>query len=164
MNNSHLDKESSNSEKTKKRFSKLTSFIILGAVIAALIGIGTLVFSESSNTVSAQTKNEPASPQGKKYIATRNIIVDRETGRARKPNAEELDQLVKTLETMTKRSDENLPSVSLTNGGVGLDLDSGFGGTILARPSADGTMETRCVFTIEEATEFLGLVVDNSQE
>ena len=65
---------------------------------------------------------------------------------------------------MTKRSDENLPSVSLTNGGVGLDLDGGFGGTILARPTADGTMETRCVFTIEEATEFLGLVIDNSQE
>lgn len=160
MNTTKFDKKMSKEMKNKKRFSKTTSFIILGTLIAVLIGIGTFAFSETSTTeVSAQS---PLDRKGdKKYVATRNIIIDRETGRARKPNAEELAELVKTLETLTKRSDENLPSVSLSNGGVGLDLDGGFGGTILARPTADGTMETRCVFTIEEATEFLGLVEEN---
>jgi hypothetical protein len=29
---------------------------------------------------------------------------------------------------------------------------------MLARPRADGSIETRCVFTFEEGAEFLGLV------
>lgn len=162
MNNSRFDKESSNTKKNKKRFSKLTSFIILGAVIAALIGIGTLAFSESSTTVVASPQPQPTPRGNKKYIATKNIVADRETGRMRKPNDKELSELVDNLRTMTKRPTENLESVSVAGGGVALDLDGGFGGTMLARPKADGTFETRCVFTFEEAAEFLGLVEDNS--
>jgi len=33
---------------------------------------------------------------------------------------------------------------------------------MLARPNADGTWETKCVFTLEEGAEFLGLVEDDS--
>lgn len=162
MNNSHFDKELSKPEKNKKRFSKLTSLIIFGAVAVALIGFGTLIFSDSSNTVSAQTKNEPASPQNKKYVATRNIVVDKETGRTRKPNEQELKELVETLTALTNRSDENLNSFAVSGGGDAIDVGSGYGGTMLARPNAEGIMETRCVFTFEEAAEFLGLVEDNS--
>ena len=43
-----------------------------------------------------------------------------------------------------------------------VDLDGGFGGILLARPNDDGTWETRCVFTLEEGAEFLGLVVDDA--
>ena len=35
---------------------------------------------------------------------------------------------------------------------------------VLARPKADGTFETRCVFTLEEGAAFLGLVEDNSAQ
>ncbi len=162
MNNSRFDKESSNTGKNKKRFSKLTSFIIMGAVIAALIGIGTLIFSESPTNVVVSAQSQQTRKGDKRYIPTKNIVVDRETGRMRKPNDKELNELVDNLRTMTKR-DENLESVSLPNGGVALDLDGGFGGTMLARPNADGTFETKCVFTFEEAAEFLGLEEDNSQ-
>jgi hypothetical protein len=31
---------------------------------------------------------------------------------------------------------------------------------MLARPRADGSFDTRCVFTFEEGAEFLGLVAD----
>jgi hypothetical protein len=162
MNNSRLDKESSNTEKNNKRFSKLTSFIILGTVIAALIGVGTLVFSESSTTVVASQQPQPTPRGDKKYIATKNIVADPETGRLRKPNDKELKDLVETLKTLTKRSEENLESVSLPNGGFALDADGGFAGTVLSKPNADGTFETRCVFTFEEAAAFLGLEEDNS--
>lgn len=164
MNNSHFDKELSKPEKNKNRFSKLTSLVIIGTVVVALIGLATMIFSESSNTVSAQTKNEPTSPQNKKYVATRNIVVDKETGRTRKPNEQELKELVETLTVLTKRSDENLDNFAVSGGGDAVDVGSGFGGTMLARPNAEGIMETKCVFTFEEAAEFLGLVEDNSSK
>lgn len=162
MKNSRMDKKSKTVKKSG--FLRLKTFVILGAVFTALIGIGILAFSDSSisNLVSAQS---PLDRKGdKKYIATKNTIVDRETGRLRKPNEQEIEELVKSLKDLTKRSDENLPSAVLPNGSVSLDLQGGYAGTILARPNPDGTFETRCVFTMEEATEFLGLVVDNSQE
>ncbi len=109
--------------------------------------------------------NPQPTPQGKKkYIATKNIVVDRETGRLRKPDDAELSDLVDTLETLTKRPEENLEGVSLPNGGEAVDLDGGFAGTMLSKPNADGTFETRCVFTFEEAAAFLGLEEDNSTE
>ena len=43
---------------------------------------------------------------------------------------------------------------------MGLDLAGGFAGVLLARPTGDGKWETRCVFTVEEGAEFLGLVED----
>jgi hypothetical protein len=39
-----------------------------------------------------------------------------------------------------------------------VDLGGGFGGVMLARPAADGSWETLCVFTFEEGAAFLGLV------
>jgi hypothetical protein len=43
-----------------------------------------------------------------------------------------------------------------------MDLDGGFNGVVLARPNGDGTWETKCVFTLEEGAEFLGIVEDDS--
>lgn len=161
MNNSRFDKESSNTGKNEKHFSKLTSLVIFGAVFVSLLGLGILIFSKSSNTVTAQTKR---SPGDKTYRATRNIVIDKETGQARKPNDQELKELIETLTVLTKRSDENLTSVEGVNGGISMDLDGGYAGTMLARPNPDGTMETRCVFTFQEAIDFLGLVEDGSSK
>jgi cytoskeletal protein RodZ len=159
MKKKRFGKESLNPEKSKKGFSNLTSLVVLGVVIVALAGLGILVFSKSSNTVTAQTKNE--SPEKKKYIATKNIVVDKDTGQVRKPTDSELKELVDSLAVLTKRSDENLTSSAVANGGVSMDLDGGYAGTMLARPNPDGTMETRCVFTFQEAADFLGLVEDD---
>jgi uncharacterized protein HemX len=159
MNKKRFDKEPSNPEKNRKGFSNLTSMVVLGVIVAALAGLGILFFSNSSNTVTAQTKNE--SPEKKNYVATKNIVVDKNTGQVRKPTEQELKELVDTLAVLTKRSDENLTSVAGANGGISIDLDGGYAGTIVARPNPDGTMETRCVFTFQEAADFLGLVEDN---
>ena len=158
MKNSSFDEKSSKPAKNKKRFSKQTSFLIAATVIVALIGIGFVIFSKSPRRVAAQSNQQT----DKKYKGTKNIIVDRNSGAVRKPTTEEVEDLVKTLQAATKRSDENLQSSPVAGSGVALDLDGGYSGTVLARPNADGTMETRCVFSFEEAAEFLGLVEDNS--
>jgi len=41
-----------------------------------------------------------------------------------------------------------------------MGLEGRFGGVVLGRAHADGTTEVRCVFTMEEAAEFLGLEED----
>ena len=100
---------------------------------------------------------------GKKYIATRDITVDKQTGQLRKPTAEETEALVAQLTAMTNQSTEGLEQTSATNG-VFVDLQERFQSTILARPNPDGTSELRCVATFEEAAEFLGLVEAAGQQ
>jgi hypothetical protein len=53
-----------------------------------------------------------------------------------------------------------MTSTARNTGGVTAKLDKAFGGVVLARPKADGSIETRCVFTFEEGAEFLGLVAN----
>jgi hypothetical protein len=161
MNNSRFDKQPSNTMKNKKRFSKSTSFIILGALIAALIGIASLAFTESPTNVVSLAQSQETRKGDKKYIATRNIVVDRETGRTRKPNDKEIKELVDNLREMTKRPTDDLRSAEVAGGGIALDVEGGFAGVMLARPKADGTFETKCVFTFEEGADFLGLVEEN---
>jgi len=100
---------------------------------------------------------------GKKYVATRDITVDKQTGQLRKPTAEETETLVAQLTAMTNQSAEGLQQTSGTNG-VFVDLQDRFQSTVLARPNPDGTSELRCVTTFEEAAEFLGLVETAGQQ
>lgn len=101
---------------------------------------------------------------GKSYKATRDITIDKQSGKLRKPNEEEIAELVRTLEELTQRPDAGLESEALPAGGHAVSLDGGFQGVILARPNADGSYETKCVFTFEEGAEFLGLVADDVQQ
>ena len=100
---------------------------------------------------------------GKKYVATRDITVDKQTGQLRRPTAEETEALVAQLTAMTNQSAEGLQQTSGTNG-VFVDLQDRFQSTVLARPNPDGTSEMRCVTTFEEAAEFLGLVEAAGQQ
>ncbi len=96
-----------------------------------------------------------------KFKATRDIAVDSATGRFRKPNAAEIEKLVADLRAMTKRPVATaMASTARDTGGITAKLDGEFGGVVLARPRADGSIETRCVFTFEEGASFLGLVAD----
>jgi hypothetical protein len=108
---------------------------------------------------SAQQNRRP-----KKYVATRPITVDAQTGALRVPTAEETQQLVDRLATLTDRSMNGLQVVTLPNGVATLNLQDRFESVILARPNADGTSEVRCVTSFEEAADFLGLVEDPSQQ
>jgi hypothetical protein len=100
----------------------------------------------------------------KRYKATRPLVVDRQTGELRIPTRQEIDDALESLATLSKHPSEGLQQTSVANGGVAVDLDGGFGGVMLARPNADGTWETKCVFTFDEGVEFLGFVEDKSQQ
>jgi len=125
------------------------------SIAACALAIATMV----SPSASAQ----PRQGNGKKYVATRDITVDKQTGQLRRPTAEETEALVAQLAAMTNQSTEGLHEISGVNGAF-VDLQDRFQSVVLARPNADGTSELRCVTTFEEAAEFLGLVEDARQQ
>jgi hypothetical protein len=129
---------------------------LLGASAAVVIAI----VAVAGSTRVAAADSGPEQAKAKHYKGTRAFVVDKETGAVRLPNQAEVDEIVANLSAMGQRPAENLQQTSQSNGAVGVDLDGGFGGVLLARPNADGTWETKCVFTLEEGAEFLGLVED----
>jgi hypothetical protein len=78
------------------------------------------------------------------------------------PTQQEVDEVVANLSALGQRPSEALQQSPQASGAVSIDLDGGFGGILLARPNDDGTWETKCVFTLEEGAEFLGMVVDDA--
>lgn len=125
--------------------------VVVFAVIAAVAAIMFMMSTKSTN----------ASP--KKYKATREIVVDQQTGQRRLPTETEIDEVVANLSQLANRP-EDLPSSQGTGGTVTVDLNGGYNGVLLARPGSDGGYETRCVFSFDEGAEFLGLVEDTSAE
>jgi hypothetical protein len=102
--------------------------------------------------------------RAKKYVATREITVDRQSGQLRLPTAEETQELVDRLVAMTDRSTDGLEATTLANGTTRVDLQGRFASVMLARPNPDGTSEVRCVNSFAEAADFLGLVEEPSQQ
>lgn len=134
------------------------SAIVIGSIVA-----GTRVFSESPRALVTTPDVQPTPQKNKKYIATREITVDKQTGQVRKPNDQELAELVSSLTQMLGRPMDNLPVTQLKNGGEMVELDGAFAPVAIGRPRADGSMEVRCVTSMEEAADFLGLVEDDTQ-
>ena len=124
--------------------------LILFAVIAV---VSAVVFMTGTNSTNASPK---------KYKATREIVVDKETGQRRLPTEAEIDEVVANLSQLANRP-EDLPSSQGAGGAVAVDLNGGYNGVLLGRPNSDGSYETRCVFSFEEGAEFLGLVEDTAE-
>jgi hypothetical protein len=131
----------------RKRRHNWTMAVAFAAAVAAV-----------TVTAAPSLEQQEAQPRQKKYRATRPIAIDQQTGAVRMPTDAEVEELVTTLSTLTKRTAEGLAEAGGAAGAIVVDLDGGFAGVMLARANADGTFETRCVFTFEEGAEFLGLV------
>ena len=137
--------------------SRLTSIRIL-ALLAMLIlpvGLGMGVFSQSEQS----TK-----PHGKKYVAAKEIIFDKASGKLRKPTTAETEVMVDRVSALTNRSSDGLTVNTHPNGMKSMNAEGRFGGVVLGRANPDGTTEVRCVFTMEEAAEFLGLEEVSTQD
>lgn len=146
----------------RSRLSKAFPGTIIAILVVAVAVLSFAVLSSitsSSNNAQAST----IAPNQKRFKGTRPIVVDQQTGQQRLPNQEEVDEVVASLSVLTNRP-ENLSQTPTTSGAITVDLEGGFGGVMLGRPNADGTWETKCVFTFAEGAEFLGLVEDNSTE
>ena len=127
------------------------------AIALMVMGVGTLVYTQAGQTTPPVRNYNAAPKAGKKYVATQEIIFDRATGTLRLPTADETQALVDQISALTNRSTENLATTASANGGQMMSLEGRFGGVVLGRARADGTTEIRCVTTMEEAVEFLGL-------
>ncbi len=119
----------------------ITLFVLAVAVVAAI----------------ALPRNSSQAAKQKKFKATKEIVLDQATGTLRRPTSEETDLMVEQISSLTNRSTEGLTVQPAANGGEMMDLEGRFGGVVLGRATADGGTEVRCVFTMEEATAFLGL-------
>ena len=143
---------------SKRRFSGKSRLAILATAVAALALA--IVSLTAGTAVSAQA----AQGKAKKFKATRAFVVDKQSGEVRLPTQEEVDQVVQELTTFGQKPAESVAPTTQANGTIVIDFGTGSGGVVLARPNADGTFETRCVFTLEEGAAFLGLVEDNSAQ
>ena len=137
--------------RTKKMTKSRIGLILLMVLLA--LTVGTMAMTRTSTQA-----------QKKKFVATREIVRDKVTGQLRKPTAEETEAMVDQLKTLTNRSSEGLTSTQHPNGMVSMSLEGRFGGVVLGRDTADGGTEVRCVFTMEEAADFLGLEETTSPE
>lgn len=145
--------------KVKRRSAKRMRIGIILPLVLLVLVVGTIAFSRSTSQA-----NNSAQSSKKKYIATREIIFDEATRSVRKPTAEETEALVDQVSKLTNRTSEDLTVTSQPDGSEKVDLEGRFGGVMLGRANADGTHELRCVMTMEEAAEFLGLEEVTAQE
>ena len=133
-------------KKVKKSRLTRTRLFALLAVIAVTAGIGTVVFSQSG----------PGNGK-KNYVATREIIFDQASQKLRKPTADETQAIVDRVSALTNQSSEGLTVNQGPNGMKWMNAEDRFSGVVLGRAKADGTTEIRCVMSMAEAAEFLGL-------
>lgn len=131
-------------KRTRGKRARVGIFVALVVLAAAVFGAIALPRNSSQ---ASQTK----------YRATKEIIRDDATGQLRKPTPEETDAIVAQISSLTKRPIANLPTKRSANGTEMMDLQGGSNGVVLGRATADGGTEVRCVFTLEEAIDFLGL-------
>jgi hypothetical protein len=127
-----------------------------------MVSVLSVVLLCSWASFAAAQQNQPQ--QKKKYTATRAIVVDSQSGAVRMPSAQETQELVDRLVSLTNRSTEGLQVTTLPNGTRAVNLENRFQSVMLARPNPDGSSEIRCVTTFAEAADFLGLVEDKSQQ
>jgi hypothetical protein len=153
-------KASTNSthQKSKKRNVKRKRVgLVFVAVLIAIVGV-TLAFSKSTSQARS------GQGQQKRYVATREVIVDQTTGQRRKPTDEEIEALVVQVSALTNRSSEGLTVTKRPDGTQMMDLQDRFNNVALARANEDGTTSVRCVTSMEEAAEFLGLQEVTTQD
>jgi hypothetical protein len=146
-------------KKQKKGRLSAVLVIALVAMAALIVGLGTIVFSQSSQSKSPRAKTATAAPSktDKTYVATKEIIFDQASGKLRKPTDAETQQLVAQISSLTNRTTDGLSAKTLPNGTKQISLEGRFGGVVLGRAREDGSTEIRCVTTMDEAVAFLGL-------
>jgi maltodextrin utilization protein YvdJ len=125
-------------------------------VAAALVASGTAVPS-SSWTLSAQTSGsqKPVREDLVKKLTGKKIRVDKQTGQTRAITQAEARETVQQLTALLERPAAAPQVAYRSNGTQVATVDGYFNRAVVARPRANGTFETRCVSTLDEAAAFL---------
>jgi hypothetical protein len=111
----------------------------------------------SALAIVGHTQSSGSNGKSKKYTATKEIIFDQATKTLRKPTVAETDAMIAQISAVTNRTTDGLTARTLSNGTKQINLQGRYGAVLLGRANADGTTETRCVTSMAEAAEFLGL-------
>lgn len=149
-------KDSQRPQLDRRKNRRLVRIVAIFAAVLALAGITTVVLSQDKNNSRKKTPRQ-APGTTKTYVAAKEIIFDQATNSLRKPTTEETAAMVAQISSLTNRSTEGLTARTLPNGTKQVTLEGRFGGVVLGRARADGTTEVRCVMTLDEAIDFLGL-------
>lgn len=144
-----------NTQKTRSRAWILIT-ILASAVILAVV-VGSLVSSPTAEAQQESSRQPQAADDTTVEFANQKITIDAQTGRLRKPTVEEARAIVEAVTHLTDRSSEGLRVKKGPNGSRLVDLQGRFQSVVLAKPNPDGTNEVRCVTSLEEASDFLGL-------
>ena len=138
------------------------ALVVLGVVgVCSLPALAKVTIVNSSPRV-AKTATATRGPvteaaSREKWAGTRAIMRDVQTGKLRKPTETEVREMVKSIKQLTARASVRTDA-SGPNGGA---MDAAPQQVVIARATEEGTMETLCVETFEEAAVFLGLVKQN---
>jgi hypothetical protein len=133
----------------------IVAVLALGAGVGAQSPDKSAERARNAKQALAAVKADPSDTRS--YVAQRNIIKDSATGLLRTPTTEETRKLVDELKAMLNPATSDLQATPVAGGGSRIGAQGRFTEVIVARPTADGRMETRCVSSLEEAAEFLGL-------
>ena len=115
---------------------------LLGTGLAAAV----LMFSSDTH-VSAQNSNREDTVV---RLAGKKLRLDK-SGRLRPISAEEAREMVATLTAMTTRTEAQ--AIATPGGGEFVEL-AGFDHVVVGRPNSDGTVDVRCVSSVDEAVSF----------
>lgn len=118
--------------------------------------------AEKVNAANAARRIAAQSAAREKWTGTKAIIFDAETKSLRKPTAVEVAQMVQSLRQLTTRPARISPKLA-ANGVQQGDISGAFAQVLVARARLDGSVETKCVQTFDEAAEFLGLQPEAAQ-
>lgn len=91
------------------------------------------------------------------WVGERAIRVDERTGQLRRPTRAEATELAASLRAMLDRSGQGVRTELRSDGMRQAHLHGRLSNVVLSRPLADGTNETLCVNSFEEAIAFMGL-------
>jgi hypothetical protein len=117
---------------------------LLGTTLAAAV----LMFSSDARVSAQDSGREDTVVK----LAGKKLRLDR-SGRLRPISSEEAREMVSTLTAMTARTE--VRTVSASGGGTLVEL-AGFDHVLVGRPNEDGTVDVRCVSSVDEAVSFFG--------
>jgi hypothetical protein len=123
---------------------KRVGLAVLGVGLASAMMMG-------SGDISLRAQEANRGEDAAVNLAGRKVRIDKSTGKLRELSQQEARDLVSTLTTMTTRTD----SVAATPGGPTLVQMNGFDHVLVGRPNEDGTVDVRCVSSVDEAVSFL---------
>jgi hypothetical protein len=115
---------------------------LLGTCLAAAV----LMFSSDTHVSAQNSSREDTVVK----LAGKKLRVDK-NGRLRPISTEEAREMVSTLTAMTERHE--VRTVTESSGGQLVEL-AGFDHVVVGRPNGDGTVDVRCVSSVDEAVSF----------